>query len=852
MNDLPHLRIEGTARTFRYVYAGQLGGERFQLPPRVPSIHSKKLKAQLEAATKKAEELREGLEAAVDWQPDGIVLTFVGEPGFDLKLDSLEKRRSQIHLLSVCVRDGCQVAKVFVPHDKVGTFLKLLDEYETLAELTFIVHPKNLDGLTSMGDEDKEIKFLAPSYAFTDDKKKRLFKVRFRMPEAEVVAFKRKVGSVATLHEEGRKNQKLIASIASIRLTLIEDFYQDTAPFPSHDKEIWWEVWLRAPREEAEAIHQSFRRVARSRGIQVVSERYVAFPERLVLYMFTSARSLSQSIDVLATLAELRQGKELATHYVTLSGREQAEFVREAVGRIRLPGKDAPCVTIIDGGVHRGHILLAPALHANDCHAVKSSWGVHDTSPIQHGTEMAGIALFGCLTEVLGRTDPIVLTHRLESVKILPPPPAMNEPPDYGARMQDGVALAHIKAAKRNRVLCMAVTADHAHMGVPTLWSAAVDDMCAGVLDQAPKLMFISAGNVREHFDKPEYKYHEWNTTQAAIEDPAQAWNALTVGAVTEKVQIQEAVLKGWTPIAEAGDLCPTSRTSLPWPDEHQTEWPIKPDICMEGGNYACKGNRRSNADDLSLLTTFVGPNGRLLDTMQATSPATANAARLAAILWNRYPKLRPETVRALIVHSARWNKKMMARIPGSQKISIHRRLRCYGYGVPDIRKAINSAENAVTLIYEGELQPFKKGSKGVKTNDMHIHTVPWPLKALEDLGENRVAMRLTLSYFVEPSPGGIGWKEDHRYQSHGLRFDVIRPNEDLEENFSSRMGRPEAASRLGRRVAQMGCRQEWKDTRVFALRLVGRHRCRTIGVQQDRNLSRYRVVEGASSFRSP
>ena len=37
-------------------------------------------------------------------------------------------------------------------------------------------------------------------------------------------------------------------------------------------------------------------------------------------------------------------------------------------------------------------------------------------------------------------TGSIVLHHKLESVKILPPPPLENSPPDYGRVMQDGVA----------------------------------------------------------------------------------------------------------------------------------------------------------------------------------------------------------------------------------------------------------------------------------------------------------------------------------------------------------------------------------------------------------------------------
>ena len=75
--------------------------------------------------------------------------------------------------------------------------------------------------------------------------------------------------------------------------------------------------------------------------------------------------------------------------------------------------------------------------------------------------------------------------------------------------MQDGVARALIQSPRRNRAICMAVTADDRDQGLPTLWSGAVDDMTAGVLDDAPKLMFISAGNIRDELYRPEYSYHD-------------------------------------------------------------------------------------------------------------------------------------------------------------------------------------------------------------------------------------------------------------------------------------------------------------------------------------------------------
>jgi hypothetical protein len=427
-------------------------------------------------------------------------------------------------------------------------------------------------------------------------------------------------------------------------------------------------------------------------------------------------------------------------------------------------------------------------LAEDDMHTAEEQWGVADEFDHQHGTGMAGTALYGCLTQVMTEAGDIVLRHRLESVKIMQNG-VENSPPDYGRIMQEGVISAHLKAPQRNRILCMAVTADDRDGGLPSLWSGATDDLCVGIITGKPQLMFVSAGNVRDEFYDNDYVYHDYNQTRAAVEDPAQAWNVLTVGAMTELCMIQQERWEGWQPIAETGDLCPTSRTSLAWPADNQRGWPIKPDLVMEGGNYAQLGNNRSSTDDLSMLTTILHDSGRLLDTTRDTSPATALAARCAAILWSHYPHLWPETVRALLVHSANWSQRMIDRFPGNSKTAAHRRLRCFGYGVPDLRRAIHSAENEVSLTFEGALQPFQKKDSDYRTYQMHLHHLPWPVEVLQAMGAAQVRMRVTLSYFIEPSPGSVGWKVNTRYPSHGLRFDVVRPTESLPD-FKKRISR--------------------------------------------------------------
>jgi len=47
--------------------------------------------------------------------------------------------------------------------------------------------------------------------------------------------------------------------------------------------------------------------------------------------------------------------------------------------------------------------------------------------------------------------------------------------------------------------------------------------------------------------------------------------------------------------------------------------------------------------------------------------------------------------------------------------------------------------------------------------------------------------MRVTVSYFIEPAPGEIGWDNRYRYASHSLRFDVNGPGE-LENDFVRRV----------------------------------------------------------------
>jgi hypothetical protein len=219
------------------------------------------------------------------------------------------------------------------------------------------------------------------------------------------------------------------------------------------------------------------------------------------------------------------------------------------------------------------------------------------------------------------------------------------------------------------------------------------------------------------------------------------------------------------------------SSTSCAW----NPDWPIKPDIVFEGGNRYHSNNQLWKHPDLELLTTNANFTERLLATADGTSAASVQAARLAALVQREYPDAWPETIRALIVHSAEWTPAMKIGRRMNIKAHVSDLLRHYGHGEPSVSRAIRTARSAVTLVVQDEFQPFKKEGQ-IKTNEMRFHELPWPKDALERISSATVEMRVTLSYFIEPNPGPRLTNDIYRYGSCHLRFEVMRPSETTTE----------------------------------------------------------------------
>ena len=708
---LRHLFVSDVAKT-RPFTSPFSGGEKPRFPDRDRGRHGEKLIRQLEKAWKDAGASSTARQAVSLPSRSGVYIEFLGAPGFDLLTKSLESRGDGIRLLNV----------------------------------------RSLSGENGQGPSlDRALVFVPPN--------------------KEGVFLRKLRAYVAESTQTGKpKNQPLVASINDIQLAVLESFWQDDKALIPNQTSTWCEIWLSSSDPEAES---RFRDLAVQLQFSCDAGS-LRFPERTVVLADVKREQLISLVESSDDVAEIRLAKETAQFFMELPNRDQAEWVKDLLGRISVMSDTHVSVCVLDTGTNNKHPLLEALLADADCHSYDADWGTHDHDG--HGTLMAGTAAFGDLLAQVQGTHGIEFVHCLESVKILPPQPGKNEKKLWGYVTTQAVSRAEIQAPNRQRILCMAVSAKaERDRGRPTSWSAQIDSISSGYSDDQQRLFIIAAGNIN---DPNEWiQYPDSNFTNA-VHDPAQAWNAVTVGAYTTKTRLTDPDISGYQAVAPADGLSPFSTTSVTW----EPRWPVKPDIVLEGGNVL-KGpdGTASSHDDLSLLSTFYRPNQHYFGLFDATSAAAAQAACLAAQIQAAYPQAWPETVRGLLVHSAQWTDAMKRQfLTSGSKGDYARLMRICGYGVPNFARALECGSNYLTLIAQEEIQPFELIASRPRSKDMHIFEMPFPQDLLLGLGEMEVTLRVTLSYFVEPGPGEVGWKDRYRYPSHALRFDVNSPGEPL------------------------------------------------------------------------
>lgn len=571
--------------------------------------------------------------------------------------------------------------------------------------------------------------------------------------------FDKKADKFATAETEKKKpcNESLIAPIQGISSAKIESLFESKDEYEALGpaEEMGFELWICKTDDyninDIQIVLDDLR-------IKCQIEQRLQFADVDVFLITTNKTVLAQLPYHMANISEIRRYKQPSI--LTESSEVSREWTDILANELQFEESDVH-IGILDSGVNNAHPLIAQALPDS---RMSTAINVQDNlDHIDHGTGMAGLVLMGDLTKLAyDRGNLPVVQHNLASVKIVDANYS-TAPSFYGAVIEDAISQSQDMGAD---IDCMAVTDSISDDGKPTSSSAALDESIyhSGECDC---LVLVSAGNIYQ--DDVDATNYIKSCKANAINSPAQAWNALTVGAYTELSIPADKTAKG---IASPKGVSPYSCTSFSWHEER-----VKPEIVMEGGNLAYSPSMGLYPDeDLCLITTSNDLRSPL-ETFNATSAATALAARLAAKIKVENPNLSMLSIRALMVHSARWTDEMKSIDDGRPQDIIP----LCGYGVPDEDIAAYSSEKYATYVFENELKPYKSG--GANTyNEMHFYALPWPVDVLEAMHDEVVTLRITLSYYVEPAPGKSGKNNKYRYPSATLRFDVKTPIENDSE----------------------------------------------------------------------
>ena len=678
---------------------------------------------------------------------DGYYVEFAGKKGFDLKYSSLGK--SGLQLLNVRKENEIEYAAVFIS-DKASVKLRSrIREYAT--EKTDAGKPKNNELVSSIENiTPAGLKSLWTSY-------------NAQIPEAEP---------------------------------------------------LWCEFWLVCENGNCSVVQsmkEDFHSICNERKL-LTSASYQVYPEAVVFEACVSHDDICFVLSRISyTVAEIRRCIQPASFFVERNHDRFNDTISNLESRMQGPASQEVAICLLDSGVYSEHAILKPFIHKDGIMVAAPNIDPRDLEG--HGTLMAGIALFNDLRPIFETSNPISVPCQLESVKVYRgntniADSSDNEFESFGIDFKNCVSIAEIsRPFVRSRIFCSAITKspwpEEGEIGCidgkHDSWSAAIDSLCSGAQEEDnPKRLFLeSAGNTNV-LEAGKYARYPEKQFFSFIQSPGQAWNAITVGAYTafDKLDPSES---NTSPVAPVGGLSPVSSVSLGW-----KRAPIKPEVLFEGGNYIEDSDLNYyQPASMNLVSTSSNPR-ELFDYMNGTSAASAQAANFCARLYEKYNDrpLWPETIRALLIHSASWTNAMRKEFlqnKANDEAGYEQLLRTCGYGVPDFSKASSCLDNSATIVVQGTIQPFnsEKSKKETGTSSMnaHIHELPWPSELLSSLGAVDATLKATLSYFIEPNPNHRGSK----YPSACLTFDVNRPTE-TKDDFIKRISREDARENRNRR----------------------------------------------------
>lgn len=413
------------------------------------------------------------------------------------------------------------------------------------------------------------------------------------------------------------------------------------------------------------------------------------------------------------------------------------------------PPYSATAVAILDSGILSKHPLLEKSVGDEISVPLLDSNKITEDKPqddVGHGTKVAGITLYGdikkCIDEKTFQPDIWIL-----SAKIM----FKNE---YGEAEYNPRELLEHQLEKAVRYFAKNYTnfkIVNLSLGDPDkrMFGSKRQFLLATLIDELANdlniIFVISAGNLIPN-SVNEYDYYLNNYPNCLIEEkdsvkimnPASSAYAITVGSIAQKF--------GPSNIDQEKILSSPAQTNYPSPFTcvgPGYKGMIKPELVEEGGNiiYVPKDIKRLEdiGGKLVVLNHKWIEDGKLFTFDSGTSFSAPKVAHYIAKLFNHFPNYSPNLIKALILASAdipshRPHPLDEINFNHANAKKLMDLLKIYGFGKPNLDRAISSDSNRVLLQAENK----------IKLDNIHLYYFYMPKQFVETDGEREISVVLT------------------------------------------------------------------------------------------------------------
>jgi len=412
------------------------------------------------------------------------------------------------------------------------------------------------------------------------------------------------------------------------------------------------------------------------------------------------------------------------------------------------PDSNSCGIVVIDSGIQSGHPLLSSTIGEAEVFlssTQKATGGEIDRSG--HGTGVSGIAAYGDIEKCILSKE-FRSSASIFSARILDDAGEYDEDLLLENQLEKVVKYFTDNYPTKCHVFNLSIGNCNSiyNSGDKQFRLAAKLDEIAYRYQDYDLVFVVSAGNAKPFLadegdryltDYPNYILE----SESRIIDPATSAIAITVGALSlgrgsmnnpDDAQVNSvAKIKGYP--------SPFTRTGF------GVDGMIKPDVVAYGGDFVVDGNRIMGDVNaaVSIVTLSLFNIGRPLFTISSgTSLAAPYISNLAAQLFDKYPKASSNLIRALIANSASLPLEIPnefqigSRMPDRDKTAqMAKQLSVYGYGQPNLERAMYSMENNVVLICD---------RVDMEIGDFHVYEIPiLPSEFLKTQGERTLSVTI-------------------------------------------------------------------------------------------------------------